>query len=682
MWMFRQILCWILLTTGCWGHFSRVDTTDLKDNLMDISLEDLELRRDTIRTELSQLARLSMNSGVGRIGYRSASHGHAESEEWIWIEFDKPYPIDSIILIPVIWRDADVGFVADGFPQAFQVEFGVDTKDPGQLLAQFDEPWHILPRTSPFVIDAGGQLAQWVRIKATRLSPRHFDDQYVLQFAEVCVFSASKNIAMSRPVLASTASIAGSGAWHPDFLVDSMTPYLMDAAGGGGSLAFANEAGFTDKPSLVIDLGEPYMVDELILHVIEQTDTVPQAFPGDYGVPFQFVLEGAQSDDFSDAVILFQFSRDSIFAVSPIMSFRLPESTCRYIRLTALEPYVFRGREDDMTPIANRRLGFAEIEVLSAGKNVALNRPVQINFEPGRTVRRIETLTDGKNLYGEILPIKDWLNQLAERHDLETELPLINSQLALRYDQQKENLYWLKLSLGMMGTVVVISVLIIRTRQQQLIYRTRERITADLHDVLGGNISAIALLGQVAQRDLANPELLSGYLRRIENLAGRTRNALKYITDMLNESGLYQNLLQEMRRIGEGLTEGIEHEFICTGEENIARIAERRRADVFLFYKECLVNIIRHARATRIETYLLINVDRLQLTVADNGIGLPREKAAVVPRSLRRRARILGATVSVGCASDGGTLVHMMLKHKRPVLQVLFSRLSAYFSTF
>lgn len=652
------------------------DMEALQRRLGDTSLDGLEARRDALLEELGGLARLSMNSGVGRIGYRSAPHGHASSEEWVQIDFAERVAVEEIVLVPVIWRDAELGFVADGFPEAFVVEIGDGADDSGTVVARHGHAGGILPRTAPFVIDGGGRRASWVRITASQLSPRHFDGQFSLQFSEVLVFSALQNVALHRPVRCSSASVAGSGAWHPDFLVDGMTPYLMDAAGGGGSLAFANEAGFSDPPSFVIDLGEVFTVDTLILHVIEQTDTVPQAFPGDYGVPFRFILEGSETPEFSHPVRLHEFARETIFAVSPILMLQLERRPCRYVRLTALEPYIFEGMDDNEAPIADRRLGFAEIEIISGGRNVALGCPVKSNFHPGQTVRRIETLTDGRNLYGEILPIKDWLMQLAKRHDREFELPMVNRELGRRYDAQKANLYWLKLSLGMMGMAAIITVLVIRILQQRLIYRTRERITADLHDVLGGNISAIGLLGQVAQNDIHNPEQLSGYLRRIENLAGRTRNALKYISDMLNEPGIYKNLLQEMRRIGNGLTEGIEHSFDHRGEEFIPRLSERRRVDVFLFYKECLVNIIRHARATRIRTVLILDRELLQLNVSDNGVGLPGGPVPSVPASLRRRARLLGATVSATREAAGGSGIELCLELNRHWTGELYTRLS------
>jgi len=117
-----------------------------------------------------------------------------------------------------------------------------------------------------------------------------------------------------------------------------------------------------------------------------------------------------------------------------------------------------------------------------------------------------------------------------------------------------------------------------------------------------------------------------------------------------------------MQRIAKGLTEGLEHELQHAGDEFIAQIHQKSRIDIFLFYKECLINIIRHSHATRIETRLKIDSQLLDLEVCDNGIGLPGSESPVVPPSLRRRARILGAKVTASRIPSGGTCIRMTLK--------------------
>jgi signal transduction histidine kinase len=668
----------LILALPATAFESRSDLDALYTSITRASLDSLEKRRDAIIGELEHLARLSMNSGVGRIGFRSQSHDRDDVEEWVEINLGSTFRIDSIALVPVLWRDAERGLIADAFPTAFEVLLGVDKGGDGVSVARFKDTRGLIPRVAPLVIDCGGIAASWIRIRADRLSARQFDGRFILQFSEVFAFTGPDNVAMGKAIRTSSSNFAGSGAWKASFVVDGITPYLMDSADGNGTLSFTSGVDDDANSFFQIDLESPQVVEELVLHAVEQTDTVPQAFPGDYGVPLEFVLEGAFQEDFSDAVELLHFQRDSLFSVAPIMSFKLKRAEARFFRITALKPYFFEGIGEDGLPLTGNRFGFSEIELYAGGVNLAEGKPVTSNFDLRETVRKIETLTDGKNLYGPILPVREWVIQLARRHDLEVELPMIIGELENRYGVQKANLYRLKLFLLLLVLAVIVLVFVGKFRQQRAIYHTRERISADLHDVLGGNISAIAILGQLAQgghRAEGDEDRIPGILNRIVTLADRTRKALKYISNTLSQPGLYENLLPEMRRVSKGLTDGLDHKFDCSGEDYITMIDQKSRIDIFMFYKECLINVIRHSQATRIVTCLNIDSQKLQLEVSDNGVGLPDNGQVKVPASLRRRARILGARVTASSDRSGGSRIRLVFRWNKPWALRLISRI-------
>lgn len=651
---------------SCLGYDSRINQDELARMVAESSLGDLESRSKTIVAELDRLARFSMNSGVGRIGFRSNTHESPNETEWVQIDFEGLVAIDKVVLVPTLWRDAELGFVAEAFPQAFEIIVGAGVDDPGTVVARINQENSILPRMAPFIVDFESIEAGWLKIIATRLTPRKFDGLFALQFSEVLVYDGPKNIALGKTVTTSSAANAGAGAWNEKFLVDGFLPYLMDSADGVGSLSFVNDATLTlDQLSYTIDLGEEYQVDQLLLHVVEQTDTVPQAFPGDFGVPYEFVLEGSNDRDFSNPVTLLDYERTGVLDAGPIICLNLKSHLCRYLRLTALRPYVFDGYNNEGEHVVGSRLGFAELEILTNGRNVALGKRVDPGIDIPLNVRRIEALTDGSNLYGKILGIREWMDQLAKRHDLLVELPLVSAQLQNGYARQKFLLQTSILSLVGFVILTFVLILVARTRQQKAIFRTRERITADLHDVLGGNISAMVLLSELAQDQNSDTGKRDGYIERIDTLAKRTRNALKYVSDMLSQSGLYENLFAEMRRIATGLTEGLQHDLRLSGDEFVSRINQKNRVDIFLFYKECLVNVIRHSHATRILTSLSIDERNLELSVCDNGIGLGNTSPVNVPDSLRRRARILGARVTTSKGQLGGCCIRLVFKWNR-----------------
>ena len=105
----------------------------------------------------------------------------------------------------------------------------------------------------------------------------------------------------------------------------------------------------------------------------------------------------------------------------------------------------------------------------------------------------------------------------------------------------------------------------------------------------------------------------------------------------------------------------LEHEITVEGVEHINTLNRRTRFDLFLFFKESLVNISRHAGASKFSTHLRADAKNIRLVVSDNGDGIPDSKGDGVPSSLRRRARILKGKVTVDSPESGGTRVTLDL---------------------
>ena len=101
--------------------------------------------------------------------------------------------------------------------------------------------------------------------------------------------------------------------------------------------------------------------------------------------------------------------------------------------------------------------------------------------------------------------------------------------------------------------------------------------------------------------------------------------------------------------------------FSFEGEELLKKITPRKRVDLFFFYKECLTNIMRHSGATRASTRLSLTPGKLSLSVNDNGSGMP----CALPGSLKRRARLLGAKLSMVKPAGGGTCITLQLKLRK-----------------
>jgi len=620
------------------------------------STGDLEARLLAIDTELDTLAHYSLRSGMGAIGYRSTiGDASADRVEWVEVELGGEYPIDEVVLVPCIQRDTEEGFQADAFPTAFRIVAGTADDRTGHVVAEYDQSHSLLPRIAPLGTLLSGVTASWVRIEASSLSPRAFDGMPVLQLSELLVFSGEENVALRRPVKSSTNAVDLSGAWSEKWLVDGFMPYLMDSAQGSQSAAFLGE--MVNAPTIQVDLGATYPISRIHLHAVDQSDTVPQAFAGDLGIPLHFVIEGANHPDFSDAVRLVENHRTGVLESGPIFMWRFPEVAFRYFRLVSQDPI-----QGPASAAYLPRIGFSEIEIFASGRNVAFEKEIHgIGIETTEG-RFYSSLTDGNNLYGKIISVRTWLDELAQRHDLESERPLVTRELSRRYAQQKSTLTWVSWLAGILAIGIGFIILIERNVRMRQLAQLKERFAADLHDELGADLHTIGLLCDLAKESIDSPERLIKLLDRTRTFSERSGAAARYCTNMLEAKGLCEDLTEELGVNSRRLLADLEYEYSIDGKSFLQELKPRKRIDLFLFHKECLTNIIRHSGATKVTTRLTANRQQVELTITDNGHGLEGPLPSEIPPSLKRRARLLGAQIDIDQPPDGGVRINLTLK--------------------
>ena len=195
--------------------------------------------------------------------------------------------------------------------------------------------------------------------------------------------------------------------------------------------------------------------------------------------------------------------------------------------------------------------------------------------------------------------------------------------------------------------------------EERKISRVKERFAADLHDEIGAKVHGIGMLSDLAGKAISSPEKLRAIHQDIRGLTERLGRSVRYCTDLLAAEGLYTDMETDMRRMAERLS--IDYELKIEGRDFLDGLSQRVRLDLLLFYRECLVNINRHAEASWFMSRLSAGEHEVNLVVADNGVGL----AGRVPGSLRRRARLMGGRVSSESPPGGGSEIRLKMKIRR-----------------
>jgi signal transduction histidine kinase len=252
------------------------------------------------------------------------------------------------------------------------------------------------------------------------------------------------------------------------------------------------------------------------------------------------------------------------------------------------------------------------------------------------------------------------MGELARRHDLETELPLVRQEIQRRYSRQKKWQAALAWTAGAAVAAGVLGILVVQLLRMRQIAQMRERFAADLHDELGANLHSIGLLAEMARDDANSHGKLGTILEEIQRMVASTGAAAKYCIEKQIHP-FRHDLPAEMRKTNQRILADMEWELDFRGEEHLEGLKPAFLDDLLLFYKECLVNISRHSKATRVRASLEADPKRIQLMVADNGQGF----SGGAPPSLQRRARLLGGRLSARPVENSGTTISLTLRAKR-----------------
>jgi signal transduction histidine kinase len=207
---------------------------------------------------------------------------------------------------------------------------------------------------------------------------------------------------------------------------------------------------------------------------------------------------------------------------------------------------------------------------------------------------------------------------------------------------------------------------------EQVKEQERTRIAREIHDDLGGNLTAIKMaLAMLAAR--LPPDLsLQERADYLDSLVDRTIESVHRISLDLRPStldlGIVAALEWQAREFEKQL--GIACIFRAADKEIEGELDPDHTSALFRIFQEALTNIAKHAQATRVTVTLRRQRQHLTLTICDNGRGItPADRLKPQSFGLRgmgERARALGGTLSLSAAPGGGTMVAVKIRLSNP----------------
>lgn len=658
---------WLALWLALCGGVRAASWDEALARAMTPRLGEIDGEIAAIDARLPELPGIPISDQGGTGGFavlHLAAEPGEDMEYSVTVRWDEPAAVDFIALVPAR-RYTAAGLDAQfGTPDAFRVELLDAAGEPVAVVAELDGVGSNPVRQGhPFVFELDEPVeASALRVSAQRLRvDDDMEDRFVHAWAEAFVFSGQHNLAGGAAVESRTGTPPPAPwQWRNEYLVDGLTPLGLPELPAGehrdiGWLSAGRQRA-DQSARLDLDLGEVREFDAIRLFPAKRpTSDLPSGF----GFPRQLNI-AVREEPLPRGRVLHSTRRE--FRNPGHNPVRIPLEPCRgrYLRIEATE--LWKAFEDYPAFFA-----LSEIEVLSGEENVAAGAKVRTPDGMGNVVATglrfwsTASLADGFGPDGRLVPAREWLVALGERAGLEERRHALVGESARIHARWRQAGLVAAVVLAALGAFLAVALPIrYRVREKRELQRVRERIAGDLHDEVGSNLGSIQMFADLAEGRSGGSE----ELKRIQRIAAETVSAVRDIVWLLRPTGGHRiGTVEHLRETGSIMLERLDWKFHANEAAWEFELSDEASRHLFLYYREALHNILRHAKAETAEITVAVDEASFRLVVADDGCGIEAEKLSrsSTLRALRQRAEALAAEFAVETEAGKGTRLELRI---------------------
>lgn len=194
----------------------------------------------------------------------------------------------------------------------------------------------------------------------------------------------------------------------------------------------------------------------------------------------------------------------------------------------------------------------------------------------------------------------------------------------------------------------------------------RCRIAREIHDDLGGNLTAIKIgLASILKRIPSDQTVLIERARNLETIVDSTFEAAHRISGDLRpnilELGIVAALEWQTKEFEKQM--GIVSHFSTNQPDE--SVTQDQAITLFRICQESMSNIAKHAHAENVEVRLLFKPDHIEMSIHDDGVGIAAgdmlKANSFGLRGMAERVAALQGQFTIGPAADKGTEVAVIL---------------------
>lgn len=610
---------------------------------LSVELRDTDQQLTEKRLALKSLGEPMIGQTVPEFGVQHNMLLDAPPESpFIQVDLGESRAFETVAMVPAVVDFQSLTQAAYAFPPRYRLDASDDEKfatfTPFKVHLEVDA---VLYGVAPVIVRTPGIKARYLRLTVPAMA--RVEGRWTFALSELLVLHGNRNIAIGAKV----KHLQGSNLpprWMAQNLTDGRSPLgppIDRSSVPEYDALFAIQKPDVPQPWMQVDLGVERVVDEIRLHPLHARQGAD--VPG-FRFPSRFRVDVAKSASMQDAVTV--YSTGDINFPNPgnnPVTLAFSSVTGQYVRVTMLKS----SREVDS-------FALSELEVYSGDENVAKGMSALSSGDRFREVMRpLSLLTDGHVSYGRLMELPHWLGQWELRQTLMRDIQSLEARVSTLRDTTQQRIVWLVVFTALIIGLLAFGVALrSRRRQAKEQEALRNQLARDMHDEIGSNLAGIAVISELPMHD---PE----DWKEINRIAHETTDAMRevlWLVGARQESGI--DLMEQLQRVAKRLlpNHAVTWKALATDLPSSWPVESSRQ--VFLFFKEALTNIQRHAKATQVNLSAQITGSVLELIIQDNGRGFEPAKAisGMGLGSLRERAKQLSGTFDLDSSHLGTTL--------------------------
>lgn len=194
----------------------------------------------------------------------------------------------------------------------------------------------------------------------------------------------------------------------------------------------------------------------------------------------------------------------------------------------------------------------------------------------------------------------------------------------------------------------------------------RSAIAREIHDDLGGNLTAIKIgLSSMINRLNAGKDIPLAHAESLVSIVDSTFEAVHRISSDLRPNvldlGIVAALDWQSKEFEKQLA--ITCKFTCNQSEVV--VMPEQAITLFRIFQESMSNIVKHAHATHVDVDLNAGNHEIVMTITDNGVGIKSgdviKENSFGLRGMRERAAALSGSFNVTQSTKQGTVITLTI---------------------